>query len=180
MTLALLAAFLAHPLAWLLGLASLGLIGLAVNAANPILNFGAFTVAGCSQLIANQGTYLSTLAAAVTTGTLPQNAITGGGDVYLLSSATTPGTQTTRTAAQLFADAAAQLGISLTDPVFANGYQYTLTITQAATNTFTLAGGTGVTITGTATIATNTSRTFVVNLLPTTATFTSVGVGTYS
>jgi hypothetical protein len=180
MTLALAVAFLAHPLAWLLGLASLGLIGLAVNAANPILNFGAFTVAGASQLIANTATYVSTLAAAVTAGVIPQNVLTGGGDVYLLSSATVPGNQTTRTAAQLFADAAAQLGLSLTDPVFANGYQYTLTITQIAGATLTLVAGTGVTITGAATVAANTTRTFVVNLLPTTATFTSIGTGSYS
>jgi hypothetical protein len=177
MTLALLAAFFAHPLAWLLGIAALGVIGLAVNATGPVVNFGAFTYGTLSQMLAVFGTQYNTFAAGITTGVIPANVLTGALDVFLVSAATTPGNQTTRTAVQLFADAAAQFGVSLTDPALINGLQYTLTISQSGANTFTLVGGTGVTIVGTATIATNTNRQFVVNLTPTAATFTSVAAG---
>ena len=180
MTLALLAAFLAHPISWLAGIGLLGVAGMAVNAATPITNFGAFTESTAAQLIASLGVYYSTFAAGITTGTIPVNVLTGGTDIYLNSAATTPGNQTTRTAALLFADLSAQFGIPLTDPSLANGVQYTVTITQTGSGTFTLVGGTGVTITGTATVAQNTWRKFVVNLLPGAATFTSVAVGTYS
>lgn len=154
---------------------------MAVNATGPVKNFGAFTPAAFAQLLALVTTYYSTFAAGVTTGTIAANILTGGGDVFLNSAATTPGTQTTRTAAQLWADAKAQFGEALSDPAIStNGFQYTLTITQTGAGTLTLAGGTGVTITGTATVATNTTRQFIVNLTPNAATFTSVGVGTYS
>jgi hypothetical protein len=155
----------------LLGLA--GLTGMAVT------SFGAFTQSGLQQLLALAVSY-STLAAGVTAGTLPAGALTGGLTVFLNSAATTPGNQTTRTAALLFADAAAAFGVPLTDPSLVNGFQYELTITQTGAGTLTLVGGTGVTINGTATVPQNTTRRWVVNLLPTTATFTPVSVGTYS
>jgi hypothetical protein len=171
MTLALL--FL-HPGFWLV-LLGLGLLGMAINPAGPLVNFGAFTFSSAAQLLALCSTYFSTFAAGVTTGTIPANILTGGLDVFLQSAATTPGTQTTRTAAQLWADAIAQFGPFLNDPaILTNGLQYTLTIAQTGAGTFTLAGGTGVTVTGTATIAQNTSRQYIVNLTPTVATFTDV------
>jgi hypothetical protein len=164
--------------------ASLGfgffVFGMAVNPAGPLISFGTFGPGIASQLIALCGTFYTTFAAGVTTGTIAANVLTGALKVVLNSAATTPGNQTTRTAANLFTDAAAQFGLSLTDPALVNGLQYQLTITQTGAGTFTLVGGTGVTITGTATIAQNTTRTFVVNLTPAAATFTSVDVGSYS
>src|ERR1700690_2843639 len=156
------------------------LFGMAVNPAFPLRSLGAFTTATASEVFALAGAFYITFAASVSTGTIAANVLTGALTVYLNSAATTPGTQTTRTAAQLFADAAAQFGLALTDPALSNGLQYTLVITQTGAGTLTLAGGTGVTITGTATVAQNTTRTFVVNLLPAAATFTSVSVGSYS
>jgi hypothetical protein len=100
--------------------------------------------------------------------------ITGGDFVVLNSAATTPGTQTTRTAAQMFAD----------DPTAYPGQSYVLRIAQSGAGTFTLAGGTDVTISGTATIATTTYRDFVVQYGGTagvpTVTITNVGLGTYT
>ncbi len=152
---------------------------MAINPIGPVKNFGTFTYSALAQMLAVFGTFFSTLAAGVTAGTIPANVLTGGLDVFLQSAATTPGNQTTRTAAQLWADAVAQFGPALNDPAIAtNGLQYTLTIAQTGTNTFTLVGGTGVTITGTATIATGTSREYIVNLTPNAATFTNVLSGT--
>ena len=152
---------------------------MAINPTGPVKNFGAFTAAALAQLLALVGTYFSTFAAGVTTGTIPANVLTGALDVFLQSAATTPGTQTTRTASQLWADAVAQFGPALNDPAIStNGLQYTLTITQTGAGTFTLAGGTGVTVTGTATVAQNTSRQYIVNLTPNAATFTDVLSGT--
>ena len=174
-------AVFSHPAALLAILALAGIAGMAVNPTGPVKNFGAFTFASAAQFLALCGTYYSTLASTVTAGTLGANLLTGGLDVFLNSAATTPGNQTTRTAALLWADAVAQFGTLLNDPAIqANGLQYSLTITQTGAGTLTLVAGTGVTITGTATVATNTTRQFIVNLTPNAATFTSVGVGTYS
>jgi hypothetical protein len=183
MTLALIVAFLAHPIAWLLILSALGLIGMAVNASGPMKNFGVFSASGVAQLAALVGTYYSTLGSGVTTGALPANAITGGFDVFLNSAATTPGTQTTRTAAQMWQDAVNQFGTWLNDPAIStNGLQYTLQITNSGgSGTLTLAAGTGVTLVGaTQTVANGATRQWVVNLTPTAATLTCVGTGTYN
>ena len=113
-------------------------------------------------------------AAGVTTGTIPQGAITGGQFVCLVSASTTPGTQTTRTAAQMYAD----------DPLAYPGQTYKLRIAQSGAGTLTLAGGTGVTITGTATVATTTFRDFMVVVSGTATaplyTITNIGTGTYT
>ena len=87
---------------------------MAVNATGPVKNFGAFTAAAFAQILALVGTYYSAFAAGVVAGTIPANVLTGGLDVFLNSAATTPGTQTTRTAAQLWADAVAQFGTAIT------------------------------------------------------------------
>jgi hypothetical protein len=150
---------------------------MAVNPSTPLKNFGTFTAAAAAQLLALFGTYYSTFAAGVVAGTIPANVLTGALDVFLASAATTPGNQTTRTAAQLWADAVAQFGTFLTDPAIqTNGLQYTLSIAQTGAGTFTLVGGTGVTIVGTATIAQNAIAQYIVNLTPSTATFTYIGV----
>lgn len=117
---------------------------------------------------------LSTYAAGVTAGTIPQGAITGGMQVDLVSAATTPGTQTTRTAVQMYAD----------DPLAYPGKAYRLRISQSGAGTLTLAGGTGVTISGTATVATTTFRDFMVVISGTPDvplyTITNVGLGTFT
>ena len=143
-------------------------------------DFGAFTIAMLSQILNAIDTFYSTFAAGVTTGTIGPNVLTGGLNVFLNSAATTPGNQTTRTAALLWQDLQNQWGIQFSDPAFSGGFTFTLTITQTGAGTLTLVGGTGVTITGTATVAQNATRKFIVNLQPTTATFTSVSVGSYS
>lgn len=154
---------------------------MSVNPTGPVKNFGTFTAAALAQMLALSGVFYSTFAAGVVTGTIAANVLTGALSVFLNSAATTPGNQTTRTAAQLWADAVAQFGTALNDPAIqTNGLQYELTITQTGAGTLTLVGGTGVTIVGTATVAQNTTRTFIVNLTPNAATFTSVSVGTYS
>lgn len=109
----------------------------------------------------------------VTTGTLAAGDITGAKFVSLMSTNATPGTQTTRTATQMVADHLS--GVSTTS--------YTLRITNSGAGTFTLAAGTGVTLTGTMTIATNTWREFVVTITATATpaiTIQSIAIGTYS
>ena len=109
-----------------------------------------------------------------TAGTIPANIITGGAFVTCITTNATPGTQTTRTAALLFAD----------DPTAYIGGGYTLRIANSGAGTLTLAGGTGVTVTGTATVATNTFRDFNVRYTGTeaapTMTITNIGLGTYT
>lgn len=63
------------------------------------------------------------------------------------------------------------------------GFTYILRIVNESSGAFswTIAGGTGVTITGTATIAQNTWREYLVKIATTTTvTFQNVGTGTYS
>jgi hypothetical protein len=142
-------------------------------------SFGAFTLAGISQLLSLIGSIATTLNQTV--GTIPANILTGALSVYCVTSNATPGNQTTRTAAQLFADVSAQFGIPLTDPGLAGGLTYDLTIANSGAGTLTLLGGTGVTISGaSATVAQNTSKTWIVNLQPLAATFTEVGSGDYA
>jgi hypothetical protein len=116
----------------------------------------------------------SSYAAGVTAGVIPAGTITGGDNVVLITAATTPGTQTTRSAPLLYAD----------DPTAYPGRAYRLRICNSGANTFTLAGGTGVTISGTATVATNTWRDFHVVYGGTaqnpTVTITNIGLGTYT
>lgn len=77
---------------------------------------------------------------------------------------------TTRTAAQMIADGFLQVGDS-----------YVLEITNTSGGTTTLVGGTGVTLTGTMTMATNTTRRFNVKVTgAATITIQSTGVGTIS
>lgn len=110
-----------------------------------------------------------------TGGTLPAAIITGGACVTCISTNGTPGTQTTRTALQMYGD----------DPTAYPGSQYTLRICNGSgSGTFTLAGGSGVTVTGTATIANATFRDFNVAYTGTpgapVVTITNIGTGTYS
>lgn len=114
------------------------------------------------------------LASGVTTAALAAGVITGGSMVTVVSAATTPGTQTTRTAAQMYAD----------DPLAYPGMSYRLRICQGGANTLTLGAGTDVTLVGTMTVATNTYRDFSVVISGTAAaplyTITSIGLGTHT
>ena len=97
--------------------------------------------------------------------------LTGAAFVSAGYSAVGAANLTTRTAVQMFADMPnAQVGDS-----------YTLMITNTSGGTTTLVAGTGVTLTGTMTMATNTTRTFNVKFVSATAvTIQSIGVGTIS
>lgn len=108
--------------------------------------------------------------AALATGTLAAGAITGAAFVVLTNTGATPGAQTVRTAAQMLADfPAARAGMS---------YMLRIVNTGAGTLTLTADGGATVTLTGTATVAQNTFRDYVVTFnTATTATIQSVGSG---
>lgn len=95
----------------------------------------------------------------VTVGTLAVGDITGAANVNLVSTNATPGTQTTRTAAEMFAD---HFGAVI-------AATYTLHISNTGAGTFTLGAGSGVTLTGTMTVAQDTSRTFQVTFVSATA-----------
>ena len=100
--------------------------------------------------------------------------ITGGSFVTLISSNAAPGTLTTRTALQMYGD----------DPTASPGGGYILRVCNSGAGTLTLAGGSNVTVTGTATVATATFRDFAVAYAGTpgapTVTITNIGLGTYS
>jgi hypothetical protein len=119
----------------------------------------------------------------VTAGTIPANIVTGAMTCYLNSAATTPGNQTTRSAALLLQDLLQEFGLGGLAVLPAN-FAWEIIITQTGAGTLTLVGGTGVTVTGTATVAQNTTRTFVGQFTGSqnapTFTLTSVGTGSYS
>jgi predicted RecA/RadA family phage recombinase len=97
--------------------------------------------------------------------------ITGAAYVSLTSTNAAPGTLTTRTATQMFADM----------PGAAVNLSYRLRITNTGAGTLTVAAGTGVTLTGTMTVPANTTRDFVVTFNSvTTLTIQTDGTGTYS
>ena len=103
-----------------------------------------------------------------TTGSLPAGAITGGQEVYLVSSNATPGAQLVRTAAQMLADT----------PNGAVGMSWKVRIINTGTNAFTLTqdAGNTVTITGDVVIPQDTWVDYVVTLTgAATATMQSVG-----
>ena len=94
--------------------------------------------------------------------------LTGALNVTANYSALGGGNLTTRTAAQMIADAGLVIGQS-----------YEMAILNPGAGTITLLGGTGVTVNGTATIATATARWFVVTVTGAAAmTFQNAGSGT--
>lgn len=138
-------------------------------------NFGSFTQDAFSQMLLEQEQFTTT---AQVGGTIAANVMTGGQETFILCTGNGANGLTTRTAAQMYADLTAQLGIA--PPA---GYSYFLRIAQQGNNTITLTGGTGVTINGTpaSTILTATFRDFVVTInSPTTMTMQSVGAGDVS
>jgi hypothetical protein len=108
----------------------------------------------------------------VTVGTLAAGVITGAEVVTVLSTNAAPGNQTTRTATQMFADT------GNVQP----GDSYFLQICNSGAGTLTLLAGSGVTLgSGTYTVPTNTSRTFVVTYTTAIAlNMQTIGVGTWS
>lgn len=109
-----------------------------------------------------------------TAGTLPAGAITGGEFVFMNSSAATPGAQTTRTAAQMYAD----------DPLASIPGGYMLRIgNSGGGSAFTFTAGAGVTMSGTMTIAPAIFRDFMVIYGGTeatpTVTINNIGSGTF-
>lgn len=108
--------------------------------------------------------------AALAAGTLAAGLITGAAMVVLQNTGATPGAQTVRTAAQLLVDfSQARVGMS---------YMLRIVNTGAGTLTLTADGGGTVTITGTATVAQNVFRDYIVTFnTATTATIQSVGSG---
>lgn len=92
--------------------------------------------------------------AALQAATIPAANLAGASDVIFDNTGTTPGTLTTDTAANIIAAV----------PGWQIGQTYILEIRNdsGSANTATIAGGTGVTMTGTLTIAQNTTRRFAV------------------
>lgn len=95
---------------------------------------------------------------ALSSSTAAAGELSGAVLMVMNNSGGTPGTYTSRTAAQMIADS----GLAL------NSLWWILLVNGQGTGTLTLAGGSNVTVSGTATVATNTARLF-------TATVTGVG-----
>lgn len=106
---------------------------------------------------------------ALSNATLTAGLLTGAGEVYLQTTANGANSLTTRTATQMFGDT----------PGASVGGSYRLRIVNRGNNTVTLTAGSGVSTSGTMTIATNTWRDFVVTFnTATTMTIQDVGAGT--
>ncbi len=116
------------------------------------------------------------LPAKFTTGTtattFAAGQLTGAGFVNYTNTQGTPGSLITRTATEMFGD----------DPYARVGGTYLLRITNGqGTGTLTMTAGAGVTLTGTATMAANTWRDFVVTYTSKTAlVIQNIAVGTFS
>jgi len=94
-----------------------------------------------------------------TTTTFAAGQLTGAQVVCYANTGNAPGSIATRTATQMFADT----------PNAQVGQSYLLRIYHGGTGTLTVTAGTGVTLTGTATIATTTFRDFIVTFTSATA-----------
>lgn len=111
-------------------------------------------------------------ATGTTTTTFTAGQLTGAIVTNYSNTGATPGSIATRTATQMFGDT----------PNAIVGQSYLLIITNAqGTGTLTVTAGTGVTLTGTATIAVNTWRAFIVTFnTATTLTIQNIATGTFS
>lgn len=135
-------------------------IGLNSQAANVAID-GSATVGGITQN--------AKYSTGTTTTTFTAGQLTGAAVTVYDSTATTPGSIATRTATEMFGDI----------PNAAVGATYILIVrnSSGSANTMTITAGTGVTLTGTMTIAQTVSRVFVVTLTSATAiTIQSVGI----
>ena len=137
-----------------------------------------YDVSAKSPEVQTIGSVISTVtpAAKFTTGTttttFAAGQLTGANYVVYTNTQGTPGSIATRTATEMFGDDAAAVV----------GRVYMLRIVNGqGTGTLTVTAGSGVTLTGTATVAANTWRDFVVTYTSATAlVIQNVGVGTFS
>lgn len=107
--------------------------------------------------------------AALQATTFAAGQLTGAKYTAFDNTGTTPGTMTTRTATQMFAD--------LPGAVVGQSYVLAIRNSSGSANTLTLAAGTGVTLTGTMTVAQTVTRTFIVTFTSATAvTIQSMGI----
>lgn len=163
--LCLFAAFVIHPLGLAAMLAFLGVVG-------TIVNFGAYNQDAAAQTVVQCSSQQNT-DAVVGAHTLVAGVLGGFDTNYLFVTAAGGVNVTTRTAAQIYADAAAALGFN--PPT---NFIQEFIVVNTGGGTVTLVGGTGVTISGTATIANNAVRTYTVLIAsPSSVTITNVGSG---
>lgn len=133
-------------------------IGIVTSSTTVTIN-GTYVVGG----VDSPGTQFTSIASG--SGTLSAGNIEGAGFTVLATSGATA--LTTRTAAQMIAQAGLIVGQS-----------YVLRVYNTNAGTLTLTGGTGVTITGTATIATAVTRDYAVTVnSATTITMQNIGSG---
>lgn len=112
-------------------------------------------------------------------GNIAATLFAGSNEVYMLQSGATA--LTTPTAAQIVAQLVNTLLLNGVNQPNVVGTTYYLRVINTNAGTLTLTGGTGVTITGTATLATATTRDFMVTVTGlTTVTLQSIGTGTTS
>lgn len=135
---------------------------------------GAFDSSAATDIIGTLDAAFS--ATALSNATLPAGALSGSLFNVLNSTANGANALTTRTASQIIADLDAAMGV----PVPKDGtYTFVVRILSAGNGQITLTAGAGVTVTGTATIASGAWRDFLVTVNSTgTVTFQNVGGGT--
>lgn len=107
-----------------------------------------------------------------TTTTFTAGQLTGANYVIYSNTQGTPGSIATRTATQMIADF----------PAATSSFSYILRVVNAqGTGTLTITAGSGVTLTGTATVAINTWRDFIVTFNSSAAlTIQNIATGTFS
>ncbi len=114
-------------------------------------------------------------------GVIPVAAVSGTAESYLTQSGATA--LTTPSAAAIIAQILAQLaaaGINQPANQIAAPFTYYVRVINTNAGTLTITAGTGVTMLGTATLATATWRDFLVTVSGAAVTFQSVGTGTNS
>lgn len=143
---------LAAGMPWALALTMALLFG-------TFIHFGSFDASAAIDILQSQG--VAQTVALTPSTIIPAGLITGALDVILINTAANPLNQTTRTAAQLFADITAALGF----PPPAN-FQYFLRIVHQGAGTLTLVAGAGVSLgTGTTTVLTTANRDYLVTVV---------------
>lgn len=144
------------------------LYALAPGTAGDFTYSAALTISTVSPEALPRTKYVATTAG---TSTLAAGDMTGAQNVFLAASGGTTPSLTTRTATQLYGDV----------PNASVGSSYFFRIINTNSGTLTLVMDASVTATGTLTVATNTTRDFVVTFTSATAaTMKCVGVGTIS
>lgn len=111
-------------------------------------------------------------------GTLVATSIAGATECYVSSSGATA--LTTDTAANIIAQLQNAIAVAIASASVPSvqGLTYTLYVRNTNAGTLTITGGTGVTITGTATLATTVERQFLVTISsPTTVSLQDLGGG---